>query len=466
MMKMKNMNVRKNSAGFTLIEITIVLLISSVIIAGFFAAFNLYLHRVAIEKTKDRKAQIEQALNAYVSANFALPCPAPINGVTMDDPTYGQRTACLGGPVPAGTYRVKGRNNNNVHIGAIPAFDLGDGIDIPLEAMVDGWGNLFTYAVTEDMTAPGSITSFDEAYDMAAIEVRENNRTLSPPDPDAPSNIPPGHVAYIVISHGSQGTGAFTPYGVRGSACPNAATLDGQNCDYEVSGTTTEGIPDEAVFVAGTGFSLGENPAYFDDVVSYASRITAANWPEHRWCNPGTGVLTGIQFKNADLSWGPCSDLRGPLGPVGIKGPTGDPGAQGPPGGLSLSDALCPDGEALRGFTATGTKICVTNDGTVPDFTATLYEQTKVVPRLTIDNSVTPNIVTVNQPFATASCNDDSVRVSCSGARDDAVLDSSNEEDGGYMGTVNTGTHDCKTGVDFNGGIEAVATAYCLRLDY
>ncbi len=452
-----NRGITLKQRGFTFVEMAVVLIISGLIIAAVFAGFTIYLKSAAEEKTHRHKALIETALNNYMAKNFALPCPAPIEGVPIGDPAYGQQTACLGGPVPLGTFRAPGARigASDVHIGAIPAFD--EDINLPAEVMRDGWGNLFTYAVTEDMTANNSLSTFEQAYALAAIEISENGQTLSPPDPGDPSVIEAGHIAYAIISHGPSGVGGFTPDGVRAGACP-VSTLDSENCN------------NDAIFITSSGINLagnaGSSAGYFDDEVSYAARVATSNWPNHQWCNPGTGVVTGVQFQSPDLSWGPCVDLRGPQGPQGPKGPTGDTGPPGHPGGLDLSDAACAAGEALRGFTQYGEKICVTNDGSVPDLVLNVETDTDIKPKVTVWNPGPPPQVTVNPPFATASCPPGFVRVSCSGARDEAVLDSSSEDDGSYIGTVDVGTLDCKTGVDFNGGIEAVATAYCLKFDY
>ncbi len=563
-----------DQSGFSLIESVIAVVIASVVIALGVASLKVYFYKKSFDKTQDHKALIVEALGNYLQEYGALPCPAPMRASSptpWDHPDFGRKVDCTAAAAPTKTFRTPGRAGKMIHIGAVPARDLG----LPLSAMVDSWGNLFTYAVTEEMTVPGTFSLpeptgsvhlplpvdsdgnnffiveplaesglsdnyyhdfFDHweqgpkktirngsdlilavtnggntevltlvnyfnqdplpnlikevpdisdctnsiqegdncisvyeiqnaplfdygnlVYQAAAIDVLQNNATLSPPNPVSLSVVTPGHIPFALISHGPSGAGAHTIQGTLFAPCSNASA-DGQNCDYDSALGSTGGVPDKAVFVSQTGYDM--NPAsaeFFDDTVSYALQ-TSRTWPPHQWCDPGTGAVTGLQFQNPDLSWGTCADLKGEIGLMGQPGDTGHRGPTGPSGDdLDLSNAECTVAtQVMQGINPGTILICAENEGAAP------------VPPKTLD---TETVKVMSPPAgggyqsATATCPPGMVLVGCGGTRHEMAYDTHSEEDGGYFGTVKLGTDSCKTGIDGDGGgSRAIAFAYCMRL--
>jgi type II secretory pathway pseudopilin PulG len=581
-----------NENGFSLVETVIGITIVALIIGAAVAGLKVFYQKEKLDKTTHHRTQIETAIGEYVNKYGALPCPAPLIGVNYNSPNFGRQVNCRAGAAPTATVRVPGRSNMDVHIGAVPARDLG----LPLEVMTDSWGNQFTYAVTEDMTTPGSyalpapdiiISSYDSGgmvevpqhiinewstegnsvirkndhlyivtntnnsdtqeivmvigyfdveeqpeippgavnpdgtpipmpammpfpdivrngatscvtsppqcipaiditanmidyndllYDVAAVEVQQKLAdgtfvSLSPENPETGA-LEPGHLSFAVISHGPSGMGAFNPQiGAVTQACPaTGTTSEAQNCDYN-SGTALDidpisGIANASVFTLEAGFSIAGSPEtdvnYHDDIVSHSRSVES--WPPRELCDPGTGELTGLRLKNPDGSWGECRDVGGDQGPPGPKGPRGPTGPQGAPGNVALG--LCDPGKVLKGFDSAGDKICV--DGGPP------LSSIPVADLMIIQRYKAPGapIFPANPPGfnlgnnqAYAECPATHKRIACGGSREENVVDNASEEDGAYVGTIPWGSQGCITGVDFEGGIEAVAIAYCMKLD-
>ncbi len=233
-----------------------------------------------------------------------------------------------------------------------------------------GGGTLLYDPGTDDGDADldAHLRPFDfRVYDRSAIEISSEGNSLSPPAADGA--VLPGHVSYVLLSHGPSAEGGFTPNGVRAGAC-SATSDDGENCDFN-----------DAEFAAVTGFSLGggvDSETYNDDLVTYAARYGAIDdGLGVRPCDvDGDGTDDGFQALAPDGTWSVCLDLRGssgPPGPPGQQGPRGLQGEQGPPGPpgsegegsgepgdpvpvdpVTLS---CPAGHVLTGISA-GAPIC------------------------------------------------------------------------------------------------------------
>ncbi len=372
------------------------------------------------------------------------------------------------------------------------AVDI-NGIPIPMSAAIpfpdilaEGAGSCNAPAnCIEAITIQSNVVDYTILlYDLAAIEVREllpdgTTQSLSPEDPNNPGTVNPGHMSFAIISHGPSGLGAFNTQGAVTQACSvNDATFEAQNCDYNsaVAGDdfliagVPSGLPNSAVFTFSAGYSIGgdtaSNEIYTDDIVTHSSAVES--WPPHRLCDPGTGQMTGMQLKNIDGSWGICQDIGGDVGPIGPKGPTGPRGTQGPPGNVAMGD--CGVGQVMKGFNAVGDPICVIGGppaSSIPDIEMTIVKHIK--------GPADPHPAILPSGFAIvnhqtyAECPATHELIACGGSREPDVIDNSSEEDGGYVGTIPwpmPNPRGCITGVDYNGGIRAVAIAYCMRLVY
>jgi prepilin-type N-terminal cleavage/methylation domain-containing protein len=113
--------------GFTLAEIAIVILIMGIALSMGLKLANVNLENAAYSETRSKQELVKQALIGFLRANGRLPCPDTAAGLAT-----GVESACSGvGAAPSG-------------YGVVPWQTLG----ISRDSALDGWGNLFTYRVS------------------------------------------------------------------------------------------------------------------------------------------------------------------------------------------------------------------------------------------------------------------------------------------------------------------------------
>ncbi|MBU6474808.1 MAG: type II secretion system protein [Alphaproteobacteria bacterium] len=216
------------TAGFTLLEVAIVLIIGGLLIAAAASMLLSYMKESRIITTQSRMTEIDNALIAYLTINNALPCPASFTD-TQDTTTFGREltdtTAYSGANADCyqnagaatGTFRTTGRISGTnttgyIVIGAVPVRTL----NLPDTDIADAWGDRFTYAVTDWLT-----TAKQYAATLGSIDVVDSGGNSIP--------VPPQSAQYVILSYGPDGAGAYTLAGKQGVACPGGA-VETTNC--------------------------------------------------------------------------------------------------------------------------------------------------------------------------------------------------------------------------------------------
>ncbi len=226
--------------GFSLIEMSVVILIVGLIAGAGFSILNSSLNRNDYSNTKAKITEIKRAMQRYYTKNSKLPCPAN-RAAKYGDSDYGTDAysgSCTTASIVGNTVRI----SNLVRQGAVPtrALDLAD------EMMYDEYGMKFTYAVTEAATtsaADGIITIND----------------------GIPTTITTSAV-YVIVSHGSDKKGAYTAGGAIGIACAITLGRDNENCDNNPTATNT-------TFTSAQFNDLSRGTtAWFDDVIGWATK--------------------------------------------------------------------------------------------------------------------------------------------------------------------------------------------------
>lgn len=227
--------------GFSLIELAIVLVIIA-IIGGVSLSIGSTQMQVAeinnVEKTLDN-AKI--ALATYKIKHGRLPCPAN-PALASTDTNYGVEVtdcdlvACPAGVVCAG----------DTIQGAIP-FKT---IKLSESASYDSWDNKLGYIIDKAMTANASAN--DDGR-IAIMDTTGNEITGS-------SVL--GKATYVLLSHGSDGKGAYNKQGTLVAACSGSES-DTENCDGD----------DELLFSKVSATSNVEGTAnYFEDYMEWENQ--------------------------------------------------------------------------------------------------------------------------------------------------------------------------------------------------
>lgn len=192
----------KYQLGFTLVEMAVVVFLIGILATMGLSAANSILTNSSISNTKKKQEVIRDVLITYMATHKRLPCPA-IDENGIEAKSAAVPSICTG------------------YFGVLPYQTLG----LSKSAALDGWENLFSYAVSSQWTlayanANTATTSKNaniafNTGDAGALPV--SNRT---PATNATSTSL-GSDAVIIISHGANGLGAVTSKGTRNSLPAN-----------------------------------------------------------------------------------------------------------------------------------------------------------------------------------------------------------------------------------------------------
>jgi prepilin-type N-terminal cleavage/methylation domain-containing protein len=205
--------------GFTLIEMAIVLMIVALLLGGMLVPLSAQMDQRNISDTQKSLSEIKEALIGYALANGRLPCPA-----VPTTPT-GQTVSGVG----AGTAVPLSSNVCPILTGVVPWATLG-------VTETDAWGDRFTYRVTSDYSdsissatytsgcvSPAPSPAPTQASFALCSAGNLNVRSAAPP---AANTIIAGSVPAVIISHGKNRAGAYTPQGTQVAVGSNADEVE------------------------------------------------------------------------------------------------------------------------------------------------------------------------------------------------------------------------------------------------
>ncbi len=210
--------------GFSLLEMSIVILIISLIAASGAVVGKSAMESTQNASTNNRLNTIETALLAFRINGNRLPCPA--NGsLLVGDVSWGKEAANVGdctGGIPAANFSNVVSGSKIVE-GVVPVRTLG----LPDEFMYDGWGRKLTYAVWSAMTDSRAFINYGLNFDCGLLGVTDGGGALRS-----------GQADYVLLSEGANGHGAWTVQGTRyvsGSTNP----FEQINCHCDATGADT-----------------------------------------------------------------------------------------------------------------------------------------------------------------------------------------------------------------------------------
>lgn len=348
----------QNNAGFSLIELAVIIGIAGLLTATFSQQYKTWLNDKISGDTESRMNLVSSAMTLFLTNYGRLPCPADpalppdaanagyeicLVNFGQNPPDYavtngevrrvpGRRDAPATLPAPSVASPDGDGLTDPVLTGAVPYAALG----LAAKDVVDGWGNKLTYAVTEYLTrtatfheqfgairfmessfvladTDGDMTDADEdtgEWEKVGVNppiTSANPEVVDPgPDPDAPLI---DSFMLAIVSHGQDGKGAFSYQGRRNSLCPDydplapapGTSYDNENCDGD------------AIFIKASRSTGIQNnvpgPTFFDDAFTLFTirrdsdkwAVTGSNGMQNK---SGGRVGIGTQNPTAELDVG------------------------------------------------------------------------------------------------------------------------------------------------------------------
>lgn len=279
---------QKSHPGFTLLEMSIVIVLVAALLGTVAVLFSSILKKYQYKETTAKLLTIQDALYEYRVAFNTMPCPAdatmPVGhthfGVQAQNPG-----SCTGG-IPAVNFSATDASPQEARQGMVPTQTL----HLPDDYAFDGWGHRIMYTVNKDLTQTGAFNLVN-GYDPTQRMTINNEQGV-------PNTV---LAAYVLVSYGPNGHGSFPRKGgaVRLSfGSVNADELN--NCDCDAMATAT-GLNN--VFVQK---DASQNPANvldsFDDLVVYGTRVdfilqSTMAWslgPQYTFVPTGAGQSNGM----------------------------------------------------------------------------------------------------------------------------------------------------------------------------
>ncbi len=199
---MKFLKKNNHQHGFTLIELSVVMIILASVAVNAVTTNQELTGVAARQETSQKVKRLKVILDKYMNEYNYIPCPA--------DPTLTTLAANFG--VGTGTNTTGGCTATNlvissesstgakdeVYVGALPFKTLG----LTPEDMLDGWGNKLTYAASRKMI-------LKNCGAVGRIIVLNFLNPANAPNAQIAANITTSTAAYVIVSSGKDGVGAY-----------------------------------------------------------------------------------------------------------------------------------------------------------------------------------------------------------------------------------------------------------------
>lgn len=275
----------KSNKGLTFIELSISMILLSVIALSATLFYTSLYKSSKIKDTEKILDKVEEALNIYVLKNGHLPCPAD-QTIDVQNSSFGEEKTREAGGECNNSYV-----SNGIYYGVVPTKILG----LSNKYALDAWDNKISYFVRGDFAknlTTFTTTPYNETSNVD-IEIKTNGYNA------ATSSVTEYNAIYVLASHGYNGRGAYKNDGGQ----IKFSVLSGE------SGTSDESYESEYANIYIPSFNRTKvQDLYdqnFDDIVRFKTKyglIYDAGWE-------GVGCLgdeiddTEYSINGTDFTW-------------------------------------------------------------------------------------------------------------------------------------------------------------------
>ncbi len=271
--------------GFTLIELSIALVIVALLLGGLSVPLS---KRLAEQQYAQTQASIDKAMEAlvgYALLNQRLPCPDISTTVTdnrdgLEDSLPGAPSTCAIGANTGAFDFTLSSDATGASWGDLPWQTLG--LAAPYNA--DAWNNRLRYAVVTyfAMPAPTLKTNLGTTSNSLLVYCRGPSATgTAAPGCISPTYSVSNDVAFVVYSEGSNGWGSTSITSLSVRTPFNATQLafapdEAANAPEKKTGSNTTAITSRKQFVTRDRTEAVSQAGEFDDLLSYMPRAKLA----------------------------------------------------------------------------------------------------------------------------------------------------------------------------------------------
>lgn len=293
-------NEQQSSKGFTLLELSIVILLVGILTVPL---LRLYEQQMDTKKTRTTKDNIKAAVDS-VEVMGRYVCPSD-RELPPTDPKYGVENCVMStikscnDPSRSGICKFQtslDRNGDGINdyiiIGGVPlAYYLSYNATAPVgnparmfklnsNNILDGWGNKLTYAVPELLSVPASRLDAFSDFKLGVIAaVDEWGNPTSGINNDGQAAI---------ISHGKNGAGAYSNGGTR-FPCPTG-TREAENCN------------EDSIFMQSISIQEGNGANQYDDYVKFKTASGGDLWRNLMLDGKSTAHLINSNTQNVGIN--------------------------------------------------------------------------------------------------------------------------------------------------------------------
>ena len=249
-MKIKNLK-----KAFSLIELSIILILVAVVISGVMAVSIAQINNAKVKKTNQNFQEIYRAIGAFLLANKRLPCPASISKNIISDADYGTEIIGCSG---IGVYQSM--SSTNIVYGGLPFKSLGlsadfaqDGFDSRISYVIDK-----RFAIANEAQVNFSNITFATSPSTNTIIIKDK-LTIG-------EVILTTDAIMVLISYGNNKSGSFNPQ----NSTQLTRSVEANEMDNDIT-NAINGTPSTATF-DNIFINKARANLTFDDIIFYKTK--------------------------------------------------------------------------------------------------------------------------------------------------------------------------------------------------